>query len=215
MKQRILIALMLTGIGFSACRKNDSVDPITPAASATTTSKTNTSAGTSTTNTATAVNGSSTSALSQNTPANDTTRGYIRVQLAQGTSVNNILIQFRPNSQAAYVNTEDALTFQGFSTLNFSSLSSDSKALVINTLPLSSAGTTVGLSVSAVSSGTYKLNLTKVASIPANFDIWLKDSVAKDSLDFRNNPAYTFNIDNNDTTTYGSHRFSLVLRQHK
>jgi len=158
---------------------------------------------------------STTTVLNQDTVSNDTTRGYLRVQLAaDATNTDNVLIEFSPNSKSSYVSNEDARTFKGFGQVSLSSISSDNVLLSINSLPLSTKGTAVKLAVSAKSKGTFKLNLSTIHGIPNTFDIWLKDKFKKDSTNFRVNPSYSFTI-SSDTTTYGSNRFSVVLRTHK
>jgi hypothetical protein len=157
---------------------------------------------------------SSTTALNQDTVSNDTIKGFLRIQLAKDSvNFDNILIDFNPAAHPAYVIGEDAPTLQGLGAVSLSSLSSDNVALAINQLPLSTTGTTVGLKVNAQTSGTYKLNLLTISSIPATINIWLKDNYEKDSLDFRLYPSYAFNLNKADTNSFGSHRFSVVLRQ--
>jgi len=153
---------------------------------------------------------------SKTTAANDTTKGYMHVQLAMGnTATADIIIEFDPAASAVYSNARDARTFPGGGApISLSSLSSDNVALAINQLPLVSSGTKVGLAVGAINTGQYTLNLTQISTtIPAAVQIWLKDAHNKDSLDFRRYPSYIFNINKSDSTTYGSHRFCLVLRE--
>jgi hypothetical protein len=195
MKNKIFTLLALTIIGLSSCRK-DAVEPtvtptpVSPKVVASTTS------------------------LNQDTVSNDTTKGYLRVQLAMdAANFDNILIDFNPAAHAAYVRSEDAPAMSGMGAESLSSLSSDGVSLAINQLPLVSSGTTVALAVNAKATGTYNLNLLTVSSIPATIDIWLKDNYKKDSLDFRLYPSYAFNLDKADTNSFGSHRFSVVLRK--
>jgi len=195
--KKILTVLVLAGLGLSACQK----DAVTPAGTNNqTTAKTPTSV---------------TKPTNDGPVANDTTKGYLRVQLAMNTaSYDDILIQFNPNSHAAYSGAEDAKTFAGFGAVSLSSLSSDNFSLSINTLPLVSTGTTVGLAVGANATGIYKLNLVTISStIPSSVTVWLKDKYKKDSLDFKKYPSYAFNVNKNDTATFGSHRFTLVMRE--
>jgi hypothetical protein len=194
--KKILTVLILAGLGLSACQK----DEVAPGDSTTPTSKKTTTTVTTTPN--------------QGDVANDTTKGYLRVQLAMNaTAKDDILIEFTPSATAAYSPAEDAKTFPGMGAVSLSSLSSNNFALAINSLPLVSAGTSVGLAVGANATGVYKLNLTTVSStIPSSINIWLKDKYKKDSLDFRKYPSYGFNINKSDSATYGSNRFTLVLR---
>lgn len=195
--KKFLTVLVLAGLGLSSCQK-DSVAPTKSTAK--TTQKSSSSV---------------TTPTNQGPVANDTTKGYLRVQLAMNaTATDNILIEFNPAAHASYLGSEDAKTFAGFGAVSLSSLSSDNFPLAINTLPLVSTGTTVGLTVDAKATGVYKLNLTTISStIPSAVNIWLKDKYKKDSLDFRKYPSYGFNINKSDTATYGSHRFTVVMRE--
>jgi len=195
MKLRILTIVLFSAICLVSCQK----DAIAPVAATTPVSTKTTS---------------STTTLNQDTVSNDTTRGYLRVQLAMdAANTDNILLEFSPASKGIYVSSEDARTFQGFGLVSLSSLSSDNVALAINSLPLQTKGTTIGLVVNAQSNGNYNLNLSTIHAIPSTIDIWLKDNFKKDSVDFRKNPSYAFAITSNANTS-GSGRFSVVLRGH-
>jgi len=195
--KKILTVLVLAGLGFSSCQK----DTVAPTGTTNkTTQKTSTSV---------------TTPTNEGPVANDTTKGYLKVQLAMSTTATDgILIEFTPNSHATYSGAEDAKTFAGMGAVSLSSLSSDNFPLAINSLPLVSTGTTIGLAVGAQATGVYKLNLTSVSStVPSSVTIWLKDKYKKDSLDFRKYPSYAFNIVKSDTATFGSHRFALVMHE--
>ncbi len=145
---------------------------------------------------------------------NTAVTGFIRVVLAKDSiNKDDILITFNPNTSPAFVFNEDARYFQGYGMVSFSSLSSDGVPLSINKLPFPATTASITLNVNATASATYKLNLTAVNSIPANYDIWLMDSYNKDSCDFRHNPTYAFNLNKADTNSYGSNRFRLVIRK--
>src|ERR1700744_2864201 len=88
---------------------------------------------------------------------NDTTKGYIRVQMAMNaTATDDILIEFNPKATSTYSGAQDARTFQGMGAVSLSSLSSDNVPCAINQLPLISTGTCVGLAVGANATGQYK-----------------------------------------------------------
>ena len=141
-------------------------------------------------------------------------KGYLKVQLAKNDiSTDEIIISFDPAAKAYYVPNEDARTFQGAGAVSLSSLSTDNILLTINSLPFPTNSCSVALAVNTKTDGIYKLTLPDMTNIPAIFQIWLKDNYKKDSLDFRNNPAYTFNLNKADTASYGSNRFTLVVRQ--
>jgi trimeric autotransporter adhesin len=192
MKQNIFTFFVLSAICFSACQK----EAVRPVSQPTGGNKTVNSKG-----------------LNQDSVVMDTVKGYMHLQLSKDASTyDNIMINFDPHSKAAFDVNEDARTFQGFGPVSLSSLSSDHIACAINTTPLSSKGLTIGLAVNAKASGTYNLSLLKLQLVPDNYDIWLKDGYTKDSLDFRHNPTYAFDLNTSDSTSFGSHRFSLVMR---
>ncbi len=196
MKQVFFAVILVAGMFLSACQK-DAVVPQTQQTEVSTTKIT-----------------TSTSNQNPVTPQVDTVKGYLRIQLAAtGNSFDNILIDFDPTTKPTYSASWDAITFAGFGAVSLSSLTSNDYACAINTRPLTVSGTSVALKVGAKTDGTYKLNLLTVSAIPATFNIWLKDNFLKDSLDFRHNTTYAFNLKLADTNTYDSKRFSVVLRK--
>lgn len=196
MKTRIFTLLLLAAIGFSSCQK----DAVTPAGNQGPVDQ--------------KVTASAIGLIQDSVKLN--VKGYLRLQLAEdAVNTDNILIDFNPAASAAYVKNEDAPTLQGFGQVSLSSLSSDNVTLAINTMPLPANGATIALKVSAKTTGIYKLNLTGTDAIPETFDIWLMDKYVKDSLDIRNNPTYAFNLYTLDARSFGSQRFSLVLRKHQ
>jgi hypothetical protein len=195
MKQKILTLSVLTLIGFTSCKK----EAVKPSVTTVVTDTKTTSSVT----------------TSQNALDIDTAKGYFRVELAKdAVNTDEILVEFNPKAKPAFIRNEDAITFQGFGSVSLSSLSSDNVPLSINTLPLATKGVTIKLTVNGDVSDIYKLNLSNIHNIPQTYDIWLMDKFRKDSLDFRNNPTYAFNLDKKDTSTYQSNRFSIVVRKH-
>jgi len=137
---------------------------------------------------------------------------YLRLQLAKDSIYkDDILINFKPDASPAYVVNEDARYFPGDGLVSLASLSSDNIPLAINDLPLPQQSVSIGLQVNAKQDGTYKLNMTAV-SLPSTYKVWLLDKYKKDSLDMGSNQTYTFNLIKADTASYGSARFSLVIR---
>ena len=197
MKKGIFTLFMLSAIWLTSCRK----DAIAP-------------------KTAQSASGQPTVAITTSlnqitvTAGIDSTKGYLRIQMAKDTfNTCNILIQFNPDAKTTYGKNEDAPYFSGFGLVSLASLSSDNVALAINDMPLSTVCSAVALKVGAKSDGVYKLNMVTISSVPATYDIWLKDNYKKDSLDFRHYPSYLFNVLTKDTASFGSHRFSIILRK--
>ncbi|MDB5132167.1 MAG: hypothetical protein JWR02_1916 [Mucilaginibacter sp.] len=140
---------------------------------------------------------------------------HLNLKLAKD-SVNTCEIYVGLNSAASTksVFNEDAPYRVGAGLVALTSLSSDNIPLTINKMPLPALkGDTVSISVAVNASGTYTLNASEVNSMPAIYQVWLMDAFTKDSLDMRQNPIYTFNVNLGDGTTFGSGRFKLVIRQ--
>jgi hypothetical protein len=139
---------------------------------------------------------------------------YLRLQLAEDSvNTDDILVRFSTNASATYNANVDAPYKQGFGAVSLASLSSDHIPLAISTQPLPKTSESIPLSVNTTDDGTYSLSMKTLLGIPQLFDIWLMDAYKKDSLDMRHNTTYTFNVLKSDTNTFGSKRFSLVLRQ--
>ena len=141
---------------------------------------------------------------------------HLLIQLGKDSiNTDDAYIGFKSTAAAGYVADEDALYKPGNGKVSLSSLSADNTALAINILPLPRQSQVIRLSVNTTSDGVYKLNLTEIKAIPKLYDIWLMDAFRKDSLDIRHNLTYAFNVIRSDTNTYGSKRFTLVIRQNQ
>ena len=197
MKRIIYLPLLFAAVCLSSCKK-DAMSPVVKQPIVNTNNKT-----------ITAVSNNLTHEV-----VSPLIQGYLKVQLVKDSiHTDEVIISFNPNAKAFYVQNEDARTFQGAGAVSLSSLSSDNILLAINALPFPTNSCSVALAVNAKTDGIYKLTLPNMTNIPTIFQIWLKDNYKKDSLDFRNNPAYTFNLSKTDTASYGSNRFTLVVRQ--
>ena len=141
---------------------------------------------------------------------------YIRLQVMGKDSAisEQTMIRFKDQVQLAYKPDVDALYKPGFAQASLSSKSSDHADLSINSVPLpKQKGESIQLNVNANYSGTYTLRLRDIVAVPQLYDLWLMDMYKKDSLDMRQNKAYFFDIYKNDTASFGSNRFKLVIRQ--
>jgi len=139
---------------------------------------------------------------------------YLRLELGKdAVNTENIIVHFLKSASAKYEYNSDAPYFKGFGQVSLSSFSSDGMRLAINVLPYPKKSEPIGLMVDVTSSGAYKLYLKNISNVPRLFDVWLMDAFKKDSLDLRNNKSYNFNIDKTDSSTFGSRRFTLVIRR--
>lgn len=132
-------------------------------------------------------------------------------------SVNTDEIVIRPEEQAStrFVVNEDAQDMGGEGALvSLSAFSSDNVALSIDFVPYPGKQQQVTpLYVDAISSGSYKLINSQLINLPPLYEMWLKDAFTKDSLKMATHAAYSFTIDKNNPATFGSKRFSVILRQ--
>ncbi|MDB5018211.1 MAG: C-terminal target protein [Mucilaginibacter sp.] len=128
---------------------------------------------------------------------------------------DDIVIGFSPNTSPKYNPQEDSGYLPGIDAPEgLSSYSSDNVRLSVNLLPLPKrAPQVIRLDVEGAKSGLFTLQKTELDSIPAIYEVWLIDKYKKDSLDLRNNSTYSFYINKNDTNSFGSNRFRVVIRQ--
>jgi hypothetical protein len=198
--KRFYTLLLITVTCLSACKKENADQPVQQYLAG---KQTNSLSTTVTTNT-------TTTAISAAITAS------FRIKLAKDSvNTDNTLVNFSTAAKTIYVPNEDAPYFAGFGLVSLASLSSNNIPLAVNALPLPAKSLSIDLKVGAKSDGIYKLTMTTIKALPVLFDIWLMDNYKKDSLDFRNNPSYNFNLYVADTNSYASKRFSIVIRQNK
>jgi hypothetical protein len=140
---------------------------------------------------------------------------YLRLELA-ADSINKeeTVIKFDNMAKNTYDIAEDAQHLPGSGEVSFSSMTADNVTAAINDMPLpKQQGQAIRLNANMSTNGLYTINMTQIQSIPKLFDIWLMDSYKKDSLDMRANRTYKFDVTMSDTNSFGSNRFSLVIRQ--
>ncbi|ASU34690.1 T9SS type A sorting domain-containing protein [Mucilaginibacter xinganensis] len=129
---------------------------------------------------------------------------------------SEILIGFNPGSGKNYNQQEDDRDLSGpGAPVDLWIMSPDGVKLVSKwmSLPKVTRADTVFLTAKAALSGRYTINRSKLTTIPVLYQIWLIDKYKKDSLDLRHNDNYTFDIDLNDTASFGSNRFLVITRQ--
>ncbi len=147
-------------------------------------------------------------------PVNAANSQYLRLQLNKDSvNTDNLLLRFDNSAGTAFDPNRDARYLSGFGQVSLSSFSSDKISLAINVQPLPKTSARIGLKLNANTDGIYSLNMKDLVGVPQLFDIWLMDAYTKDSLDMRHNTTYSFNVLLKDTNTFGSDRFSLIIRQ--
>jgi hypothetical protein len=156
--------------------------------------------------------------LLMGTPAAQTAyNSYMRLQIVSD-AINNddMVIGFNQGSSTQFNPAEDSGVLPSTGAQQYiSATSSDGIKASAKWLPFPNDATTqvIKLNVNAAATGQYTLQRTDLKAIPALYEIWLKDNYMKDSLDIKNNPTYVFDINLADTSSYGSNRFALVVRQ--
>jgi hypothetical protein len=147
-------------------------------------------------------------------PVAHTVLQYLRLELEED-SINKVdmVVRFSNSAKNSFVVNEDSPYIPGTGNVNLCSKSTDNVDLAINNIPFPKQSQAIKLNVNVTADGTYKLNTTEIKAIPNLYEIWLMDAYKKDSLDMRHNSTYIFQIAKSDTNSYGSNRFSLVIRQ--
>jgi len=140
--------------------------------------------------------------------------GAITLQMVQDSANYDVtLLRFSNDYNENYLNTEDAddLSANG-QTVFLGAITADKHLVGTASQPLNKNKTSVFLSVNDNASGTFTLNKINLDNIPDKYDVWLKDHYKNDSLDLRANSTYNFNIDKNNSATFGDSRFEVVVR---
>ncbi|WP_207423117.1 T9SS type A sorting domain-containing protein [Desertivirga brevis] len=131
----------------------------------------------------------------------------LRMSIGDSRSSEEAIIAFREDfSKEADKN--DAPYFAG-TTVNLSTLSSDSVALSINTVPWENMKE-IPLNVNASYSGSMTLHFTEVPH-SLLYEISLKDNLNGANVPVTANGDYNFQIDLSNSSTFGSGRLALVV----
>lgn len=153
--------------------------------------------------------------LLMGTPVAKSTNRLLMLKMAKDSSnYDETLIRFTDTADNKFVHNEDAPYLIGSGVVSLSSFSSDSIAMAINQMQLpKQRSLSIPLNVKAKVNGVYKIQMVTVSQIPQVYDIWLMDAYKRDSVDMKHNNEYLFDINKADTTTFGSGRFKLVIRE--
>ena len=196
MKTSALFLLSL--LAFSACKKEEKILPKTPVTTPVVTSvKPDTT--------------HSTPTVPAVKPDTIPDQGIFKIKLVQdSTNYDEAMFVFNHAANANFDANEDAAYFAGYGAVTLASISNDKKDLAVNKLPYK-PGMSIGLDVQAKADGAYFLSISFEKNIPANIQIWVKDTYAKDSLNVSKG-NYNFNVTKADTNSFGSRRFKLIIK---
>ncbi|AYL96317.1 LamG-like jellyroll fold domain-containing protein [Mucilaginibacter celer] len=155
--------------------------------------------------------------IAQSTPvAGNGGESLLRFRLIKDTvNTDAIVIGLKTDISPAYNEAKDAEDLGGNGAqVSLSAMSSDSvKATIYRSPYPHKVQQVIPLYADATASGAYQLNLSDVSNLPALYQVWLKDSFTKDSVDIKANTLYNFNIDKGNAASFGKDRFKLILRQ--
>lgn len=140
---------------------------------------------------------------------------YFRVEIIKDSvNTDETMVRIKGNGALNFVNNLDAVYKQGNGSVSLASYTTDKVDIAIKSVRLPKLqAESLAMDVNAASTGIYKLTLRDIVAIPRLFDVWLMDNYKKDSLDLRQNITYQFYIDKTDSSSFGSKRFNLVIRQ--
>ncbi|WP_207426726.1 T9SS type A sorting domain-containing protein [Pedobacter sp. SYSU D00535] len=119
------------------------------------------------------------------------------------------LIVFREGTSTA--SDQEDVGYQGEASVTLMSLSEDKKYLAINYMPTASAEREVALYATAAESGTYSFSLSARSPFPSA-EVFLKDRYLNKIVNLYADSAYSFQIDRNNTASFGGERFSLLIK---
>ena len=126
------------------------------------------------------------------------------------TNSDETMFLFNKTSQLNYDANVDGAYFAGYGLINLSGISKDGQNVSVYNLPYTS-GMAIGLNADAKADGKYLFKISYARKIPANVQIWIKDTFLKDSVNVRKG-NYSFSISKADTNTFGSKRFKLIIK---
>jgi len=141
---------------------------------------------------------------------------FLRLQLAKDSiNTDENIIRFNSSAATAFSPFNDARYRNGTGQVSLSSISSDNVALAINSVPYpkNKQQLAIPLKIGATADGNYLLKLTAINQVPLLYGVWLKDAYKADSINLRKSSSYNFSITKSDTSSLGSKRFMLLIRE--
>jgi trimeric autotransporter adhesin len=138
----------------------------------------------------------------------------LKLKMVMVNDTNNYdetMFLFQKSASLTYNPDADAQYFAGFGRESLASISSDGIYLAINRLPYT-RGMAIGLEANATSDNAFYFQVSYKNKIPANFQVWLKDTYTNDSTNVCTAGKYNFKVLKADTNSFGSKRFKLVLK---
>ncbi|MFI5161752.1 MAG: hypothetical protein ACHQHN_10775 [Sphingobacteriales bacterium] len=138
-------------------------------------------------------------------------KAAFKIKLLKDSSIaDETMVYFNHLATCKYSSGGDAPYFLGFGQVSLASVSSDGVDLAINQVPYT-PGMSIGLDVRTKTDGIYLLKIS-YNKMPANIQIWIKDTYKKDSVNVCSG-NYSFSAAKADTNSFGKKRFRLILKE--
>jgi hypothetical protein len=155
--------------------------------------------------------------IAASAPSQSNYGSYMRLKMITDTvNFSDMVIGFNPSSTTNFNPGEDSKFIAGIgNSQTLAAITADSIHAAEKWVPLpkTTASLVIPLSVSAAESGQYSFQRTDLLQIPSLYEIWLMDKHNKDSLDLKANTSYIFDVDLTDTSSFGSNRFQIVVKE--
>jgi hypothetical protein len=131
----------------------------------------------------------------------------LRIKIASSTAKDEIAIRFLEEANDSYDPQYDALKLKA-STVNLSSMSSDSREMTINTMGSMDCLKRVALVITEAQAGSYTLSASGFDSFGSDTDIKLIDNKTSATIDLRKTNTYDFTVTAGELATL-TNRFSI------
>jgi len=95
--------------------------------------------------------------------------------------------------------------------VNVSSVTENVRLLTVNCKPFNGISDTIRLNIAVAQSGNYTMESRNMNLLSQTLGVYLVDAFTHTVIDLNANPVYTFAVDKNNTSSFGSGRFMIVV----
>lgn len=122
---------------------------------------------------------------------------------------NEIVVKYIPDSDHNF-DAYDIAKLNG-GDVNISCVTENGTLLSADCKPFNGTSDSILLNISVSESGKYVFESHNVKQLSDSLGIYLVDACAHTIVDLNATPTYTFSIDKNDASTFGSNRFMIIV----
>ena len=138
------------------------------------------------------------------------TRPLVQLELRGTTGPTDVLYTYAQTGATAGFDAQyDAVKLPNTTGLNLSSVAATSESLAIDGRPSFGVGTALPLSVGVPAAGTYTLSAAALNNVPVTLDAMLTDAATGQTVNLRQQPAYTFSVSTTQAAAVMTTRFIL------